>query len=213
MIPIDNDDYKKTGKFTYSGTDENGVKKSFKLDFETHSFSFTAQNVNLSGLSCPLKVGVIITSFNANIYVDETIVNGTKQIPINLLMGVKNSLQVDKSKLTRSKKTNKITQVAVSGMFSAESIDDANLVTNPLDITVDSNTFTIPAGKFKNTKGKFACSKVKLAGGEIAAATFDFNKCTFTLTIKNTDFAVAAGSLPFSMKFGGFSEGAQISLP
>ncbi len=40
MIPINNANYKKTGKFSYSGTDENGAKKSFKLDFKTHKFSF-----------------------------------------------------------------------------------------------------------------------------------------------------------------------------
>jgi hypothetical protein len=211
MISIDNDNYMKTGKFSYSGTDENGVKKSFKLDFKTHSFSFAAQNVNLSGLSCPLKVGVVITGFNANTYVDETIVNGKKPIPINLLMGVKNYLQVDKSKLTRNKKTGQITKVTVSGGFSDENSNDVSLLTNPLNITVGSQTFTIPADTFKNTKGKFTCSKVKLAGGEIAAATFDFNKCTFTLTTKGTKITDPKGTVEFKMEFGEFNEGAEVS--
>jgi hypothetical protein len=212
MIPIGNDNYKNTGKFSYSGTGENGVKKSFKLDFKTNKFSFAAQNVNLSGLSCPSRVGVVITNFVANTDVNETIVNGTKPMPINFLMDARNSLRVDKSKFTRNKKTSNITQVAVSGGFSDENINDASLLTNPLNITVGSQIFTIPAGKFKNTKGKFTCSKVDTSKG-IAAATFDFNKCTFTLTIKNTNFAAAAGTTEFDIGFASFSGSDEVTLP
>ena len=213
VVPIGNNNYKKTGKFSYSGTDADGVKKSFSLDFKTSKFSFSAQNINLSGLSCPLKVGVVITRFEVNTIVDETIVNGTKLIPINLLMGVKDSLRINKSKFTRDKKTGRITQVAVSGGFSVKSIDDANLVTKPLSVTVGSQTFTIPAGTFKNTKGKFTCAKVILSGNEIAAATFDFNKCTFTLMIKGTKITDTAGLADLNVVFGGFNESAEVLLP
>jgi hypothetical protein len=128
-------------------------------------------------------------------------------------MGVKNSLRVDKSKFTRDRKTGYITQVSVSGGFSVVDINDANLVTNLLDVNVGSQTFTIQAGNFKNTRGKFACSKVTLSGGEIAAATFDTKKCTFTLTIKNTNFAAASGAAVFNMEFGDFNEGEEVLLP
>jgi hypothetical protein len=126
-------------------------------------------------------------------------------------MGVKNSLRVDKPKFT--KKSGVITQVAISGGFSDKNVNDANLLTNPLDITVGSQTFTIPAGNFEAGKSKFTCSKVNVTQGGIASATFDFNKCTFTLTIKNTNFTAAAGTAIFKMEFGDFSEGAEVSLP
>jgi hypothetical protein len=199
----------KNGKFSYSGT-VNGIKKSFSYVVKTGKFAFTASKLDLTGLECPLIVDINVGDFASTVSVDEAIVNGTKPIPINLLMGVKNSLRVDKSKFT--KKSGNITQVGVSGGFSDKNVNDANLLTNPLDITVGSQTFTIPAGKFKNTKGKFTCSKVDTSNG-IAAATFDFNKCTFTLTIKNTSFTAGPGTTNFDIDFASFSEGAEVSLP
>jgi hypothetical protein len=144
--------------------------------------------------------------------VNEAIVNGKKPIPINLLMGVKNSLRVDKYKFT--KKAGVITQVAISGGFSVEDINNTNLVTNPLDIIVGSQTFTVPAGKFKNTKGKFTCSSVQVNAPQtgIATVTFDFNKCTFTLTIKNTKIT-DSGDAKFNVAFAGFDEDADVVLP
>ena len=202
----------KNNRFSYSGT-ANGIKKSFNYNARTHKFTFTASRIDLTGLECPLTVNINIGAYAGTAGIDETIVNGKKPIPINLLMDVKNSLRVDKSKFTRSRSTGNITQIAVSGGFSVEDINDANLVTNPLDVTIGSQTFTVPAGNFKNTKGKFACSKVILSGGEIAAATFDFNKCTFTLTIKGTKITDAAGSADFKVEFSDFGESASVVLP
>ena len=211
-FPVNGKTWKK-GKFSYSGT-ENGVKKSFSYNMKTGKFAFAASKINLSGLECPMTINVNVGDFAGIADLDEAIVNGPKTpIPIELLMGVKNSLRVDKSKFTRNRSTGNITQVAVSGGFSAISIDDANLITNQLDITVGSQTFTVPIGKFKNTKGKFTCSKVSLSGGEIAAATFDFNKCTFILTIKGTKITDPKGDADFKMVFGGFNKDATVSLP
>ena len=202
----------KKGKFSYSGT-ENGIKKSFSYAVATGKFAFAASNIDLSGLECPLTIDINVDEFAGTAEVDEAIVNGTKPMPINLLMDVKNSLQVDKSKFTRNKTTHNITQVAVSGGFSVGSVDDANLVTNPLDVNVGSQKFTIPAHNFKYAKGKYTCSKVALSSGEIAAATFDFNKCTFTLTIKNTNFAAAAATTNFDLDFASFSGSDEVTLP
>ncbi len=88
-----------------------------------------------------------------------------------------------------------------------------NLVTHILDITLGSQAFTVPMHKFKNTKGKFTCSKVELFYGGIVAATFDFNKCTFTLTIKNTSFTAAAGKTFFGIAFASFSGSDVVTLP
>lgn len=70
-FPIDNKGYLNNGKFSYSGTDADGVKKSFKLDLKTHKFSFSAKNIDLSGLSCPLNVRVDIGDYNTDTNVDE----------------------------------------------------------------------------------------------------------------------------------------------
>jgi hypothetical protein len=196
-----------------AGTDEKGVKKSFKLDFKTHKFSFVAQNVNLSGLSCPLKIGVDIAGFDANTTVDETIVNGKKPMPINFLMGVKDSLQVDKIKVKYGSKTNSDV-LTVSGGFSAKDMD-VNMAGEDLFVTLGSQTFTIPANSFKPNKAKtkFTCSNVELDSG-IAAATFDFNKCTFALTIKKVSVeANPYDIVTFTMQCADFSANTEVEIP
>jgi hypothetical protein len=213
LIPINNDKYKKTGKFSYSGTDADGVRKSFKLDFKTHKFSFTARNLDLSGLSCPLSVGVDIAGFSADTNVDETIVNGpTKLMPINLLMGVKNSLRVDKLKI----KYGNTQALIVSGGFSAQKTD-VNMAAEKLSVTLGSQTFTIPAKSFRpnKTKTRFACSNVKLDGGiGIAAATFDFNKGTFALTIKTASIDAYPGTTEnFAINSTDFAIDTDVLIP
>jgi hypothetical protein len=209
-FPVNSTTWKK-GKFSYSGT-ENGIKKSFSYVVATGKFTFAASNIDLSGLECPLTIDINAGDFISKAMVDESIVNGAKPMPINLLMDVKNSLRVDKSKFTRNKTTTNITQVVVSGGFSVANLNDANLVTSPLDINVGSQTFTIPAHNFKSAKGKFTCSKVDTSKG-IAASTFDFNKCTFTLTIKNTNFAAASGTADLDIAFASFSGSDEVTLP
>jgi hypothetical protein len=194
----------KRGKFNCSISNA-----SFALDTKTSKFTFTAKNVDLTGLSCPLTVKIQIGDSFGTKQVEEDVVNDKKLIPINLMMGVKNSLQVnDKPKFI--KKSGVITQVAVSGGFSVKKPID--MTANPFSVRIGTQTFMIPAGKFKNTKGKFTCSKVKLAGGEVAAATFDTNKCTFTLTIKGTNIT-DKGAAKFKMEFGSFGESVDVSLP
>jgi hypothetical protein len=135
-----------------------------------------------------------------------------------LLMGVTDSLRIDKTKFTRDKKTGNITQVSVSGGFSVDDLIDVDLVTNDLDITIGSQTFTIKADRFKFNNGKYTCSNINVYDDSshrigIAASTFDFNKCTFMLKIKNTNFTASTGEKDFKVEFGDFSEGASVSLP
>ncbi|MGA2677759.1 MAG: GLUG motif-containing protein [Sedimentisphaerales bacterium] len=216
-FPVNGKTWKK-GKFNYSGK-ENGVKKSFTYNVKTGKFAFAASNINLSGLECPVIIDINVGDFADTANLDEAIVNGPKKpIPINLLMGVKNSLRVDgKPKFT--KKSGSITQFAVSGGFSVENpdVNMTNRVSEGLVITLGTQTFTIPANNLKAGKNKFTCSKVKLYDGSsnligIATATFDFNKCTFTLTIKNVDIT-SSGTVDFCVQFAGFNECVPVSLP
>jgi hypothetical protein len=183
---------------------------SFALDTKTSKFSFTARNVDLSGLSCPLTVQIKIGDSIGTTQVGENVVNRGRPIPINLLMGVRDSLRVDKSKFTRNKITSNITHVVVSGGFSAK--DAIDMTANSFSVSIGSQTFTIPTGNFKNTKNKFTCSKVDTSNG-IATMTFDFNKCTFTLTIKKTSFPADAGEKVFGIAFASFSGSDVVILP
>ena len=215
-FPVNGKTWKK-GKFS-STIISKPSKMSFAFDTKKTKFSFSASNVDLTGLSCPVGIEIKVWNWTGTAEVYEAIVNGPKKpIPINLLMGVEDSLRVDKSKFTRNKTPTNITQLTVSGGFSVGNLSDDDMTTNSCSVTIGSQTFTIPAGNFKAGKNKFTCSKVKLYDGStligIAAATFDFSKCTFTLTIKSTNFPAASGETAFGIDFASYSGRDKVMLP
>jgi hypothetical protein len=188
---------------------------SSDLDTKTAKFTFTAKGVSLQGLSCPLSVEVNVGSYTGKGDVDETIVNGAKKpIPIKLMMGVNDTLRIDKITVKRSTKSNG-DQLVVKGGFAV--LDTSvNMAVNPLVLTLNSSgsqTFTIPAGNFKAGKAGFNCSKVGLTEGGVATASFDFSKGSFTLTIKNTKITAGAGSAGLRLTFAGFNEIEQVDVP
>jgi sugar lactone lactonase YvrE len=210
-VPVNSETWKK-GKFSYSGT-EYDIKKSFKYNAGTGDFSFAASNLGLSSLICPIMVDITIGGFSANTENDESVVNGAKPIPIKFLMDERNSFRVDKSKFTRDKITNNITRFTISGGFSVADISNANMADNDFTVQLAGQTFTIPAHNFKaNKKGdKYTCSKADISNG-IVYAKFDFNKCTFTLTIKNTKISYAPGNAEFGIEFARFNYTKQIEI-
>ena len=214
MIPIKNDKYKKTGRFSYLGTDENGVRKSFKLNFKTNKFSFAARRLDLSGLSCPLNIKIDINDYSTEVNLGETIVNGPKKpIPINLLMGLKNSIRADKLKVRYSSKKDR-SSFTVTGGFSVQDVN-VDMAASPFSVTLDKQVFTIPANNFKFARGKYYCSNVKLQGSSaVAAAVFDFNRCTFALKVKNTNIDAQSGNtVNFAIDFTGFAEDTEAYIP
>ncbi len=212
-FPINSKTFKKD-KYSYSGT-ENGVKKSFKYNVKTHSFVSAANNVNLSGLDCPLTFDINVGDYIGTAEVNETIVNGqNKPIPIILLMGVKYSLKVDKCQVKPGNKKPNTDQLLVKGSFTVEDTDVnmAIRVSEGLVVALGTQTFTIPTNELKAGKGKFTCSKAELTDGGIAMASFDFNKCSFMLTIRNTNITASSGTVDFGVAFAGYSQIRQITL-
>ncbi len=209
-FPVSGKTWKK-GKFTGTITDK-PLKESFAFDTQKSKFSFSASNIDLTGLCSPIGVEIQVGNWTGITEVTEAIVNGKKPAPINLLTGAANSLRVDKSKFTI--KSDNITQFTVSGGFSVANLSDANLAGNDFSVWTAGQTFTVPSGNFKaNKKGdKFTCSNVSITGG-VASATFDFTKCTFTLTIKNTSFAASSGESYLEIGFDGFDESDNILIP
>lgn len=217
-FPVDGNTFKK-GKFKYSGT-EGIIKESFSYDTKTHKFAFSASNLDLSGLGCPATAMIEIGDFNATDDLDETIVNGKKPIPIKLMTEVMDVLSADKCTLKQGKIPGSNTdQLMVSGGFTVKdpsmTMDDRTA--DDLVITLDSGTqtFTVLADNLIPGKGKFTCTKADVDEDDsVATATFDFNKCSFTLTIKNTDINDAlTDDVLFGISFAGFDESDNISLP
>ena len=208
-FPINSTTFK-NGKFKCSASNA-----SFALDTKTTKFSFTTKGVDLSGLSCPLTVQIKTGDYNATVEVNETVVNGTKPIPINLMMGTKNVLRVDKCQVKQNDKKSDSDQLTVRGGFAVEDVNVsmADRVSEDLVVTLDTQIFIIPKSALKAGTGKFTCSKAEVTGGGVAAANFDFNKCAFTLTIKDVNIPVISGTVDFGAAFADYNEVALITLP
>ncbi len=186
-------------------------KISFKYDTKTKNFFFKENDADVWGFSSPMKLQIDIGDYNAVTTIDESIVNGRKPIPIKLLTGLKDSIRIDNSRFSRDANYN-IIRFSVKGGISLKNVEDANLCAVPLDINIGSNAFIIPAGSFKYIKGKYVCSNVLLSNSEVAWAIFDFNRCTFYITISNTNIRLY-GSEDFKIEFCDFSEQAEVLLP
>ena len=212
-FPVNGNTFKK-GKYNYSKT-ENGVRKSFTCDTKTHKFAFSASNLDLSGLDCPVTVKIDINDFNATAGLDETIVNGPKiPIPIKLMMGVKDVLRVDKCTVKQNNKKLNSDQLSAKGAFAVEDTD-VNMpdrISEGLVITLDTQHFIIPKGNLKAGKGTFSCSNAKITGGT-ATAAFNFNLCSFILTIKDANIPPISGDVDFGVAFADFNEVEQVTLP
>jgi len=206
IFPVDDTSFK-TGKYSYALT-ESGSKKSFKYNTATGKFSFTAQNINLSGLACPVTMRITIGDFAGAGHAGERIVNGLrKPAPITLMLGVKNTLRIDSFKVTRGKNKFSV-KAAIAVEDTNVNLADVNVV-----VTLDSQTFTIPVGSFAASKNKFVCTNAAVNEGGFATGVFDANNCTFTLTIKQTNITSPSGYVNLGIKFADFNESGLVYLP
>jgi hypothetical protein len=198
----------------------NKLRKSFTYNFKTHKFAFSASNVNLLGLACPVTAAIDINDFSAAADLDEPIVNGpTVPMPIKLMTTVKNVLRVDKCTVKQNDKKVNTDQLTVSGAFAV--VDPnvsiagmAHKISEGLGIALGEQHFKISADKLKAGKGIFSCSNAKITDpNATAAATFNFNLCSFTLTIKDANIPPIHGDVDLGVKFADFNEVRQVTIP
>jgi hypothetical protein len=215
LFPIDGNSFK-NGKYNYTRT-EGISKQSFKFNPGTRKFSFTGKNVDLTGIDCPLTIEIEVGDYIGMAEVNEAIVNRKKPIPINLLMGVADSLRVDKITVKQNTTKPASDSVTVKGGFSALDSDynaDANMVETDVNVILDAQTWTIPDSNFILKKTKFTCSK-KTTENEngIAAGSFDFSTGVFTLSIKNADIDDIHGIKQFGINFSDVNLITDVNLP
>jgi hypothetical protein len=206
IFPVDGNSFKK-GKYSSSQT-ENRSRKSFKYVPATEKFSFTAKNVDLSGLSGQLTLRITIGDSSGTANVGEKIVNGPrKSAPIKLMLGIKNMLIINSCKVTRHKD-----KLSLKAAIAAEH-RDVNLADVNVAVILDSQTFTIPVAGFVAKKNKFVCKNANVIEGGLAAGTFDANNCSFALTIKQTILSSSSGYMNLAVKFDDFNESGVVYLP
>lgn len=170
---------------------------SFSLDTATGAMKFSARNVDLTGLKCPITFSVQFGDYAAEAQLSEVIVNGTKPCPLPLVMGVMDSL--DALKVSGKKGTTPGTDsVKISGSFT---IDGTINPASPVVITLGSDTFTVPGAEFLESSGKYSCKSVN-SGNAYISARFDTVKCTYSIQIKAADIS-GSGKVSFGINVFG----------
>ena len=227
-----NDVALKKGKYSYSHKIAKGAAgaiTSLKIDFtkSPSPFSVIANNIDLTGLSCPLRLG-----FNMGDYVlssqevNEAIVNGNKTlIPTRLMRLYKDTLVVSKAKAKNSTKSLG-DSLTVSGNIAVADMNlntnEPNLVHEDVNIVWGSSTFTVPAASFKTSglKHLYKCSKSHSVedSNNLVAATIDLDQCTYSISVNKVNLADVdtSGIVTFGINFatphGDFNEAVDVNL-
>jgi hypothetical protein len=184
-----------------------GAITSLKFDIGKKTFSLQAKNIDLAGLACPLYMTIDAGSYCGTAVVDELVVNKKKSIPIRLMSGYADTLAVTKLKVTNST-TPAADKLSVKGTITVA--DDSN-VADGLTITWGTDSWTVPGEQFVQVKtGRYKCAYADANG--VITADFNFTKCTFTISIKQTTLSQTSGSFDFTISFGDYSETAEIQL-
>ncbi len=180
--------------------DKNAPVQSFFYDSAKSTLKFSAQNVDLTGLSCPITLMVQIGAYIVEVQLDEAIVNGpNKPCPLALMMGVLDSLDVQKFKAKNSSTAGADT-VLISGTFTVDGSFDFNTAL-PVDSTLGLDTFSVPGGEFLQKNGVYSCKNVASGNGRVTAK-FDTVKCRYSIKIKDATFS-GSGNVDFSIDLFG----------
>jgi Glycoside hydrolase family 44 len=214
-------------KYTHSAKVSKGQAgkiTSLILDFRKRTFAIKANNIDLTGLACPVQLGFTLGSYQVSGSADETVVNGSKQlIPARLMRLYKDTLIVTNAKVKNIAKPSS-DSLSIKGDIAVADMNldtnEPNLVTEEVVITLsdinDTNTqtFTILPGSFKaSQKGHlYKCSKINpvIAPVEdvntLVTANIDLDNCTFTVSIIKSDLKVTSGDGKFGLSFAAFNQ-------
>jgi subtilisin family serine protease len=188
--------------YTYKGRSD-GIKL-LKFNITKNTFQLKARNIDLTGLRCPFYVLIHMGYYIAMGTADETIVNGSRSIPVRLLSGYADSLAVSKIKVRGSSKPIN-DRISVIGTFTVNDLNAPGL-TQGLIISWGPQIWTIPEGKFSPVKAGLLRCNYQTPEGASIQAVFNFNSCSFKLKIKQTTVAPKTGNVDFGLVFGNFAE-------
>ena len=173
---------------------------SFSVDTSKGTMRFSAKNVDLTGVRCPVTFRVQFGNYAAEVVLNEDIVNGPKKpCPLPLMMGVYDSLDVVKLKTSKGAKPDS-DSVSIAGTFTIDGSFDMN---DSMVIRLGSDTFRVPGIAFPETNGIYSCKKIERDNG-VVTAKFDTVKCTYSISIKNTTFS-SSGDVAFALDLFGNS--------
>ena len=191
--------------------DEPGAITAMKFDLTKGTFSLVAKGIDLTGLETPADVIINIgDDYYRAAVVGEMIANAKKPVPIQFLMGQKDSLriyQLPKFKLATAKQGPGNDSLQIQGGISLANLPP-NLAGKRVDIQWGDYSDYIPAdGWIADSSGnKFIYKKNSSdpTPNRVALAQFDFSKCTFKIIIKNADIGPLYPPQNLTISFEGF---------
>jgi len=210
-VDFDSADVKK-GKFKYSNR-ASGAINALQIDFNKKKFTIKAKNIDLTGLTCPVQLQITMGNYLLPGVAAESVVNGSKTIPVRLMRTYDDVLNVSKAKAKSSSKPSS-DSLSVKGEIAVEAIDDTDLANEEVVLTWGEQTFTIPQGSFVAKRGKsYKCSKVSVAEGGQVSGKIDLDKCKFAIVVKKASLDVTSGAVEFGLSFAAFDETDELNLP
>ncbi len=212
QFPVDGNSFRKGNFISKVGDCQ------LKFSTKNGKLSFAAKNEDFTGLGCPITVKLVVGDAELVSVLDSDIVNGKKPCPPQFMMGVRNSMVVEKSQVKFGNKPG-TDSVNVKGFFT---IATKNYNKNePVVIELGNYSFVIPGEQFKRKNSTESCSvqvvqqsplvvNSKNVSDTLSAknivsdvtslvkAKFDFLKGEFQIQIKNASI-MDAGNVNFTI--------------
>jgi subtilisin family serine protease len=173
-----------------------------RFDVSKNTFYLRTKNTDLTGLACPVYLMIDLGTYTGMGVANESIVNGRKLIPVQLLSGYADTLLLTKIKP-------KISAIPSSDQLSAKGTftvgDDSNMAQG-LTIIWGSQTFTIPGDQFLAAREGLLKTDYNDGNGASIYANFNFIRCTFQILIKKTTITTQYGTVDFGLTFGNYNK-------
>jgi hypothetical protein len=191
--------------------DKSAPVLSFSYDSDKGTMNFSAGNVDLTGLYCPITLTIEIGAYVVQDQIGEDIVNGIQPCPLSLVMGVLDSLDVQKFNAKQGSAA-LTDSFEASGTFTVDGSFDFNTA-QPVDIMLGPDTFSLPGGVFTEKKGVYSCKNVD-SGNGLVTAKFDTVQCTYSIEVIKTSLS-GSGEVYFSVDLFGnlLQDPDQVELP
>jgi hypothetical protein len=187
-----------------------GQITSLTLDFSSMTFAMTVTNVDLTGLSSPIRFNITLGSYLLTGEADEAVINGTKRIPIRMMRAYQDQMRVIKAVVKKGKIAGADT-LTVTGEIAVANLG-TNLTAQEVLINWGGQVFTIPAGAFVLGKSSnlYTC-KAAIDGG-LMTCMMDFDKCIFSVKLSQAALDATSEEIEFGIQFASFDQSVDLTL-
>jgi|GEM_PF-1959633 len=190
---------------------------SMSLDFIKGIFTASGKELSLTGTTAPAPVALVMGDYYGFAIAEDTgdddVINAKKSLPIQLLSGHTDTLEVTKPIKIKPSSEDTVASLTIQGNFS--SIETVDLTATGLTIHWGDDSYTLDGNKYFTEKstGKYVGKKKTFAVDTvIASVTMDFVKCTFKIVLKKTDLTWQESPVTFGLEFGSFNRQDDISF-